>query len=508
MEPLQKFLELLRQTTPATRIALVVSGLVLTGLIGIVGFEATRPHFVPLRAGLDDAQRAAVESALAEGGVEFEVSSFPGPYTVYVDEDALYRAQNLVALSGALAPPAEGIPTGAAGASSVWQTTVERLQSARKREWQECERQLEVLEHVRNATVTGSLPERAPFQKPEPPTISVSLELNPGASLDPELGRTVAKIVQYRFNTPPENVVIVDQHGRLLFDGSSLTGEEARADELLEHKRRYDAQKAALANTQLAEMFGPGMARVTVDSEWSFDKVESIKETVDPDSKAVVSERTSTSKKPAGASSSVGGAPGGSPAPASSSGTAVAQESESEKELAVGRETEHKISYAPKLTRMSVALAVDESLKERLPQLEEWVQAAVHFDASRGDQFHSFSAPFAAIERDEQGNPIPPEEPVVEAPNPALEFLLQHGLELAAAGAFLFILLRSLKGARSALENPPVPAGPSESSAEEVDPEALARATVEQLIQSDPERVGEILSRWAREEAASAGTTR
>ena len=158
MQPLQKFLDLLRRTTPATRIALVVSSLVLASLVGIVGFEATRPHFVPLRAGLDDAQRAAVESALAQGGVEFEVSPYPGPYTVYVDEGELYQAQNLVALSGALAPAAEGIPTGAAGASSVWQTTVERLQSARKREWQECEKQLEVLEHVRSATVTGSLP--------------------------------------------------------------------------------------------------------------------------------------------------------------------------------------------------------------------------------------------------------------------------------------------------------------------------------------------------------------
>lgn len=508
MQPIQKLLELFRQTTPATRIALVVSAIVLAGLAGIVGFEATRPHFVPLRAGLDDSQRAAVESALAKGGVEFEVSPFPGPYTVYVDEGALYEAQNLVALSGALAPAAEGIPTGASGASSVWQTSVERLQSARKREWQECEKQLEVLQNVRSATVTGSLPDHAPFQKPQPPTVSVSLEIDPGATLEPHLGRTVAKIVQYRFNTPPENIVVVDQSGRLLFDGSSLTGEDARTDQLLEHKRRYDSQKAALANTQLSEMFGPGMARVTVDSEWSFDKVESIKETVDPESKAVVSERTTSSKKPAGAGPAVGGTPGTNSASNSGTSGAVAQESESEKELAVGRETEHKLSYAPKLTRMSVALAIDESLKGRLPELEQWVQAVVHFDPSRGDQFHSFSAPFAAVERDDQGNPILPEEPVLEAPNPAVEFLLQHGLELAAAGAFLFILLRSLKGARTALENPPLPTGPGEASSDDVDPEALARRNVEQLIQSDPERVSEILSRWAREEAASTPTSR
>jgi hypothetical protein len=34
-----------------------------------------------------------------------------------------------------------------------------------------------------------------------------------------------------------------------------------------------------------------------------------------------------------------------------------------------------------------------------------------------------------------------------------------------------------------------------------VDPEALARAKIEELVRTDPRRVGEILSRWAGEGA-------
>jgi len=37
--------------------------------------------------------------------------------------------------------------------------------------------------------------------------------------------------------------------------------------------------------------------------------------------------------------------------------------------------------------------------------------------------------------------------------------------------------------------------------APEADPELLARARVEELVKSDPRRVGEILSRWASEES-------
>jgi hypothetical protein len=48
---------------------------------------------------------------------------------------------------------------------------------------------------------------------------------------------------------------------------------------------------------------------------------------------------------------------------------------------------------------------------------------------------------------------------------------------------------------------------PQECSADpagELDPALLARAQIDELVRSNPRRVGEILSRWASEETAGA----
>ena len=515
----KRILELLAGAPTGARVALAAGALLLVAVVLLGGWQASQPDFVPLRAGLSEAQRAAAESALSEGGMAYEVSPYPGPYTIHVDRGELYRAQNLVALAGALAPEQVGIPTGATSMSSVWQTTVERLQSARKREWQECEKQLEALEFVEQATVTGSLGDASPFSEEEAPTISVSLVLARGVAPGDELGESVAKIVRYRFDTPPENVVIVDQRGRLLYDGSSLDAEAPRADHLLELEVRHDAQKAALANAGLARMFGEGLAHVTVDSEWSHDRVESVKESVDPESKVVLSEHTTSSKTPTG--SAAGGVAGASSNTAYEAGVenaaiggtgsgALAQESETQRMHAFGRETTHQVSVTPTLRRMSIALAVDQSLEARLPQLEEWVKAALHFDEERGDRFSSFATPFAGVARGEDGAPVPPEPaPAPPEPNPIVELLLRRGIELAAGLAFLVVLVKSLRGARRALGEAAAQAETARAAARpEVDADALARLQVEELVRSDPERVGEILSRWALEEPEPAGARR
>jgi hypothetical protein len=47
-----------------------------------------------------------------------------------------------------------------------------------------------------------------------------------------------------------------------------------------------------------------------------------------------------------------------------------------------------------------------------------------------------------------------------------------------------------------------VPALAAEPAQSAIDPEALARAQIDELIRTDPRRVGEVLSRWAEEGAA------
>lgn len=486
--------------------ALIGAALVLVlGVGGYTTAKSNAPHFKLLYSGLDASHAAAVQSALAEGGIRYQVSQPPAPFVVHVDESQFYPAQNLVALAGALEVVPEGIQTGATGASSVFLSAPERAQTVLKREWQELEKQLEELDFVNRAHVSTSIPDPSPFRRGVPMTVAVTLGVRGGEDLSKAQAKTVAKLVRYRFNVPPDNVVISDQSGKSVWDGASDSDLGQAASEILEHKAVYDAELTRKTNLVLDRIFGDGMAYVVVNSEWTFDTTEIVRETIDPKNKAVVSQTTNKTSTPQ-ATNGYAGAPSGdeSSASQSSSGPAaaasMAETSETKTTTLVGKSTEHVRQNTPLLERLSVSLFLDDTLKEQKESLESSVKTSVGFVAER-DAFSSLVTPFASIARDETGKRIPPpvQEPAAE-PSPWLEILLQRGIEIAAALAFLFVLFKTLKGGPKKAA-----ARREEAVAQASDPqyvEMLAKTEVEELVRTDPEKVGAILSRWAAQDDA------
>ena len=518
---LQALLEQLRTTSLATKTVIGAAALLVVAVVAFTTSTAGRPHFQLLYSGLDAQHAAAVQAALAGGAIRYEVSQPPAPFVVHVDETQFYAAQNLVALSGALESSPEGIQTNGTGASQVFLSAPERAQGVLKREWQELEKQLEELDFVLRAHVSTSTPDPSPLRKTAPMTVAVTLQLRGNTTLEKAQASTVAKLVRYRFNVPQENVIIADQSGRSLFDGAASSELGSVAGELFEHKSRFDADVARTTNQILDRILGPGMAYVVVQSEWRCEESESVKETLDP-KPVVVSKTESKSSTPQGAGSEVGGAAGTASNIASEFGTSnaaiggvqtggpggKATTQETKTTSIVGRETEHKKSATPEIERLSIALFLDESLKDRLAGLEGSVKTAVGFVDQR-DSFSSMVTPFASIPRDEQGKIVPPpaEEPVSE-PNPLVETLIQRGVEIAAAIAFLFVLLKSLKGLPKKSEPKGGVAGVGDTAGGDAAYiEMLAKTEIQELVKSEPEKVSAILSRWAAEdrELAKAG---
>lgn len=516
-ENLTRLLEQLRQASAATRLALLSAVGLLVAVLGVSVYQAGNPHFVLLRGELDDLASARVTSALANGGIKFKVSQPPAPYFVYVDEAQEYQAWNAVALAGALEPRTYGIPSEVGGASSAFQSALDRLQSAQKRDWQEMEKQLEVLDFVARASVTTSRPEISSFRKSEPVTVSVTLTLREGAEVTKTQTDTVAKLVRHRFGVPAENVIISDQQSRTLFDGStgdSLLGSK----DIIEHKLRWERDRLEQISRNFDQIYGPDVVEVMINSEWTYDQTESVIERLDPANKVVIHETKQNSRTPQNSNSVIGGpagitsslsgnSDGVQPGSTQASEPAVASMDESEKTTRVGRETQHVVSRTPIIQRLTVSLLVDESLATELASLESSVKEAVGFDTSRGDSFSSLSTRFANIARDADGNLVEPEPaPPVKQPNQMLEVLLERGVEIVAALAFLFLLFKALKSsgsspATSVRSTANKGGGPSTMiTDDEIDPERLAQAQVEELLQSDPERVGEILSRWAADD--------
>ncbi len=524
--------ELLRTASPATRIALVTSLLALGAVAAGATWFAGRPDYVQLWSGLGAAEAAEYKSALAQAGIPFR-SSPPPENGIWVDAADQARAEAQVALGG-YRPSQKGILLADGGAASAFLSARSRQQMADKREWQECELQLESLAFVERATVTTSSNDYSPFGTQAPPTISVTLGLRHGVSLDDTQSRTVARLVRSRFNVPLENITVVDERGNLLHDGSE--GERhPGADELFDQKRRHDADSERRANRALELALGKGMAHVTVNSEWTYDELESIVESALPESSAPYYQSTTKAATQGGAS--LGGGPAGvssnivqdfgnENAAIGAGGGAAAENRESkETRSVVGRSTEHRRVRTPRITRLSVALVADESVTTNPAQLEAMVKAAVGFEEKRGDQFEAFTTSLASVARDAEGNPILPEEPApVEPPNAYLELAIEHGVEVVAALAFVFVLMRSLKGAGAARRAAageasgqgadaddeltpapgqrlavPAPRLLNEEELAAIDPEVLARAQVEELVRSDPERVTDILKKWATE---------
>jgi flagellar M-ring protein FliF len=493
----------------AARITIVVSVAAAIVLCVFGARWASQPSFELLYSGLDGRELGAVQSALAGANVRYRVSQPPAPYVVHVDEEQYYVAQNAVALAGALDHAPEGISSGTGGAAEVFQSAQERAQSALKREWQELEKQIEELDFIERARVSTSIPERTPLRKSEPMTVAVALTLRGRAELTRAQGNTVARLARFRFNVPAKNVLVTDQSGRALMEDGAGDDDAALAQEMFDQGRRYDTELQRKANDALQRVFGPELAHVVITSSWKQEELESVKETVDPKSKVVVNETsnktsstggTTTTGGPAGTASNVAGESGSAPSSDSSAGTSTT--SESSKTTIVGRETQLRRSHTPHLERLSLSLFLDESLKARQSEVEAAVKSAVGFDVQRGDSFAAMATPFAGIERDAKGQPVPHKPTPVDAPSRWLELLLQRAVEIAAAAALAFVLWRVLRAPKRTLDaDPQRPAGVDEHQWIEM----LAKTRVEDLVRTDPARVAAILSRWVAEEDTKSG---
>lgn len=502
-ELLTSFLEQLKRSNGPTRIVIGAAIALALLITSFASFRANNPNFVLLDVQPDAAQLAAVQAAIAGEGIRFKSSPPPAPHSLWVEEGRQYEARNAIALAGAMSVDPRGIFTGSGGASSVFLGASEREQQMLKRRWEETEKQLEVYNWIAQATVTSSTPSRSPLSSNTHPTVSVVLQLRGIDEPDREQRDTVATIVRSAFGVPKENVVISDQLGRRIYDGSS--GEQDLFH-ILDFQRQSDRADTDRVQVFLDTVYGPGLAYASVHSDWAYRAVESVDEAVDPSTKVPVSTSAIDTSTPQGASSvgGIAGGPtsaGGAGPPDSGSGEdRVATTSETREEFLVGRRTTHTVQDTPVLERLTVTIRVDQSLSGELATIEEAAKKLVGFDEKRGDEVSVSTARFFGLERDAEGNPVTPDpEALPEPTNPTIELLLEHGIELLAAVAFLFVLLRSLKsgGKKTGESGAAATRGVSANTTEEVDLDLLARRQVEELVTSDPDKVGELLSRWA-----------
>ena len=528
------FRSLFERLAAASTTQKAVASTVLVAAIAVAGISSwlsSQPHWEVLVSELDDREFSRVGEALATSGVRWRSSQPPRPFVVYVDAAERTTALNAIMGSGALAGNERGILNSGGGLGSVFLYSKEREQLTRKKEWQDMETMLEYQSFIREARVRTSRHGTDLLDRGGEPSASVTLVLERGSSLSRAQGRTVADLVRQGLGISPENLIVSDHSGETLYNGSDEMDGTRSAEEWNERALDEDRRLAEEANQLLDEILGPGLARVTVRSEWNLDHSVQLTDSSDPKLRAVTQESKRTTQTPIFPNGGFNSGAGTSANVNTNSAFGVDSQGvvdlttarPSNAEPALGKTSEETASYvptrtfsetirkAPKRMRMSVSLWMDDSLAKKRESLEQTVRAAVGFDPGRADQFESALVAFAQadeLEGEEGEGGETTEESTDPAGNPMLELLLTRGVEAVAALFFLIVLAVSLKRAKAA-SLPEVTLQASEASEESaaaeasapeepIDPEMVALERVRRLVEEEPDKVGALLTAWAR----------
>ncbi len=369
------------------------------------------PDQKTLFAGLGEADKAAVAEVLDGGGIGWRLNDGTGAITV--DADDYYRARMLAA--------SEDVPKAAAVGTDLLDTLpmgssrpveAERLRQARERDLALSVQEIDGIEAAR---VHLAEAERSLFVRDAAPTrASVVVTVARGRRLDEG---TVSAIVNLLAGSvaglTPENVNVVDQHGRLLSRPGG--GGDGALAERIDYQARLEDKVRDQLGQLLTPLFGPGNFSVEVQADVDLTEASSARESYDKDT-VLTSERSETSTDPATGGYGIPGATSNVPPPAAqvangppatstpAPATDPAGSQSADRNYAVGRELAVTKGAPGGLKRLSIAVVLREDAAAKrlgprdVAQVEALVRSAAGTNDARGDQVSVIARPFATAE--------------------------------------------------------------------------------------------------------------
>lgn len=443
------FLENISQMPMLRQVGLLV-GLAASVAIGFaVVLWSQQPDYRPLYGSLAGMDTKQVMDTLASADIPYHVE--PNSGALLVKADDLSRARLKLAAAGVA--PSDGTVGFELLDKEQGLGTSQFMETTRYRRGLEGElaRTVSSLNNVKAARVHLAIPKSSVFVRDErKPSASVLVELYPGRSL--EAGQVMA-IVNLVATSVPEldksQVTVVDQRGNLLSDQLQDTA-LTMAGKQFDYSRRMEGMLTQRVHNILQPVLGNDRYKAEVSADLDFSAVESTSEQFNPDQPALrseqaVNEQRASSQGPQGVPGALSNQPPGpASAPQTTGGTAGAaaaiqpgqplvdangqqimdpatgqpmlapypsdKREQTTKNFELDRSISHTRQQQGRLTRLSVAVVVDDQVKvgangettrapwgaEDLARFTRLVQDAVGFDASRGDSVTVINVPFAA----------------------------------------------------------------------------------------------------------------
>src|SRR3954470_5351351 len=510
-----QFRSIIMNMTPRGRLMAAGSILGVVVVAILMMRMASAPSYSTVMAGVDPAQTGKITAALDAKGVKYEIQN--NGTAIAVDKSQMADARIALAEKGlpqANQPGMELFDKQKLGASDFQQqVTYQRALEG------QLAGTIGQIDGVGGATVQLVLPQDQLFQDEQSAAKAAVLLSGQGGSLNPGAIRGIAQLVSGSVKgLALNNVSITDSTGQLMWPNSAAGASDGQMAATTKQaaEARYAQEQESNLNAMLAQTVGPGKAQVQVNADLNMD--QGTRDSLRYGKKGIPLQSQKENEQLAGGGGAGGtaGTPSNTvPSYAGAAGGSGSNYKRTNGQTTFGVDKDvTRTKIAPgAVTKKSVAVMIDSSVpKAQLAAIRTSVQNAAGIDTTRGDSLSVSQVAFAKP-------PAPAKKPVTAAAMGFLKYIAA-GLGLIA---FLFFVTRHLRRREAEtlmgepvwlreIEAPTTVAeleagggyrlGAGEGGAAgRVRPEANPiRGELEELIDSEPERVAQQVRAWMNEE--------
>lgn len=394
-------LELWDQFDTRQQRAIILVGVLALVMVVVIIWRSFRADWALLYGGLDAETAGSLVRELKDRGVAYRLEQ--QGTAVMVHEDQLYELRLQLASEGL--PARGGVGFEIFDRSSLPGTEFSNQVNLQRALQGELSSSMNCLEEVAASRVHLVMPEESLFSEPtEEASASVVLTLEQGRRLSQQQVQALVHLVAASVaGLEPQGVTIVDTRGSVLASGEKEPGRALSADQL-EITGEFERNVTEGLQSMLDAAIGQHKSVVQVQAELNFDSEQRRSELyTGPDGQPAglksehITEETYDSNPEqtggeAGVSANIFGTQAGRD---NGQGKYLSREQSREYELS--KEVVEKTIGGSSISRMSVAVVVDESIEEQnLRGVEQLVAAACGCDESRGDEVVVERMPLAA----------------------------------------------------------------------------------------------------------------
>src|SRR3954453_3900508 len=513
-----QFRSIIMNMTPRGRLMAAGSILGVVVIAILMMRMASAPSYSTVMAGVDPAQTGKITAALDAKGVKYEIQN--NGTAIAVDKSQMADASIALAEKGLPQSNQTGMELfdkQKRGASDFQQqVTYQRALEG------QLAGTIGQIDGVGGATVQLVLPQDQLFQDEQSAAKAAVLLSGEGASLGPGAVRGIAQLVSGSVKgLELNNVSITDSTGQLLWPNSAAgaTDGQMAATQKQAAEARYGQEMESNLNAMLVQTLGPGKAQVQVNADLNADQTTLKKLTYGKKGVVLSSKKDDETLKGAGGTAGGGGAAGAAsntvPSYAGAAGGSGSNYKHKSSEVVNGVDKQVATTQvAPgSVNKLNVGVILDASVPPAsVAAIKTAIGSAAGIPPARGDKFSVSKVAFAKP-------PVPAKKPATAT---ALGFAkyVAAGLGLLA---FLFFVTRHLRRREDQtllgepvwlreIEAPTSLAELERGMDAYADTQALprvrrpepnpVRAELEELVDSQPERVAHQVRAWMNEEPA------